>query len=89
MICQSVEEAMKAFESAKAEGLRGLYPSAVIVLAQEVLRLRSALETIAFPRHGTPEERWGIEKIGEFASLSLTSAAQPGMNTTWLTDGRS
>lgn len=35
-------------------------------------RLEKALDTIANPRRGTPEEYWDVEQIGDFARLALT-----------------
>jgi len=76
MICQTVSEALEAATLAKREGLHGLYPSAAIVLAQEVERLKAALQEIAFPRRGRPEEHWDVQTLGEFAATTLRPTAK-------------
>lgn len=48
--------------------------------AKEIIRLRSALETIAFPRRGTDEWYWNISQIGEFAALALTTPSRPTLH---------
>ena len=49
----TLDEAIKASMQAKQEGLRGLYPVATIVLAEEVERLWVALDKV----------RDGLDKI--------------------------
>lgn len=48
-------------------------------------RYKAALVAIAYPRRGTPEERWGIEEITAHASAALSSENDPAMASPPLT----
>ena len=48
---------------------------ALLATAQaKVVRLREALDTIANPRRGTPEESWDVTEIGNIARAALAPA---------------
>ena len=68
MICKTIQDAIAAAKQAQADGVKGLYPSACIVMAAEVEKLKNALTVIAFPRRGTPEEIMSVEEIGKYAA---------------------
>lgn len=52
------------------------HASAIADAIEERDRLRKALDTIANPRRGMPEEHWDVEQIGDFARLALAQPAE-------------
>lgn len=64
-VCQTVQESFDAARQAAREDLRGLYPSACIVLANELTEVYDMLRQIAYPRRGTEEEHASLYLFAE------------------------
>jgi hypothetical protein len=60
MICRTVGEALEAAEQAEEQDLRGLYPSAVRVLARELMTLYRSVELDEDGGTETPVQYVGV-----------------------------